>query len=112
MATKQEIYEAGFERGYNVASWVDVPEIGSPIDKCIDWVGYGDVVTEENVQDYMETCAFEAESNGRQYSPFEFTANELNEMEDSKPYDVWQVFEDGIAAGIRKNIAKRMKALA
>jgi hypothetical protein len=112
MATKQEIYKAGFNRGFNIASWVDMPEIGSSIDKYIDWQGLGSTVTEENLADYMETLAFESESMNREYSPFEFTAHDLNEMSETKPYDVWEVFESGIAAGIRKNISKRIRACA
>jgi hypothetical protein len=47
----------------------------------------------------------------REYSPFEFTAQALNETQESKSYDVWLVFDDGIAAGIKKNYKERIKAL-
>ena len=112
MTTKQDIRNEGFRRGFNVASWTDLPTIGDRIPKDVDWVGYEEV-TEENQGDVWELFAFEAESNGRQFSPFEQTAAELNELAESKPYDVWQVYEDGIAAGIRaywrKHYAKAVK---
>ncbi len=44
---------------------------------------------------YYNICS-EAEDNSRQYSPFEFTAKELNELEEVKDYDVWEIFEEGI----------------
>ena len=105
--TKKDIRNLGFSRGNNIASWADVPEVGTPIDWDVDWIGLGETVTEENQREYMELLCAEAESNDRQNSPFEFTAHELNEMADSKPYDVWEVFEDGIRAGIRANLRKR-----
>jgi len=101
MTTKREIERAGYERGQAVASWVDLPEIGEPIDWSVDWWGLGETVTRENVADYYEMLCDAAEKNGRQFSPFEMTANELNKLQEVKPYDVWQVYEDGIQRGFR-----------
>ena len=111
MTTKQEIRNMGFDRGRNIASWVDLPEIGQVIPKDIDWVGYCDV-SKENQYDVWVMYCNESESLDRQNSPFEFTAHDLNEIADSKPYDPWDVFESGIAAGIsaygRKHHAEAM----
>jgi hypothetical protein len=41
---------------------------------------------------------FESEENARQYTPFEFTASEINGTENSEDY--WQSFDEGIAEGI------------
>ncbi len=100
--TKREIYKLGFERGFNVASWTDLPEIGEKLCRSIDWAGIGEITT-ENVAEAFEMLCHGAESNGRDFSPFEFTAHQMNELEDKKPYDVWEIFDNGIAAGIRKN---------
>jgi hypothetical protein len=97
---KSEAYEMGFERGESVASWIDIPELGTEI-KHIDYVGY-ETVTEENFLDVMEMFAFEAESNGREYSPFEFTASEFNKARNSE--SLWEAFDNGIADGIRKEM--------
>ena len=98
--TTKDAYERGFERGFNCASWQDLPEIGWKIPRHIDYVGYS-VVDEENQGDVWEMMCFESESGARDFSPFEFTAHDLNEIADSKPYDVWEVFDNGITAGIR-----------
>jgi hypothetical protein len=99
MATKQDIRNEGFRRGQNVASWTDMPEIGTKLPRDVDWVGIG-VVIEANQYEAWEMLCGEAESNDRQFSPFEQTARDLNEMAESKPYDVWEVYEAGIQAGI------------
>jgi hypothetical protein len=97
--TKREIYNAGKERGYNIASWQDIPTIGDSIPRHIDWVGYK-VVDADNLRDVWEMYCGEAESMNREYSPFEFTAHDLNEKQEKVDYDVWQEFERGIARGI------------
>lgn len=101
----REAYLEGYDRGRGIASWIDQPDLGSKIDKSVDWVGYGDVVTSENQQDYHATLAFAAESNDRQFSPFEHQANEINSDEDAN--DLWAAFDDGIAAGIYANLKTR-----
>ena len=98
-----EVYEAGFMRGNNCASWCDMPDIGEKIPRHIDWVGYG-VVTEENQHEVHELYAMEGESNSRDFSPFEFTAHELNEMSD--PDAAWEAFDAGIHAGVVENLKK------
>lgn len=113
MTTKQAIRSRGYQRGWNVASWCDLPEIGMEIPKHIDWVGY-DTVDADNRRDVWEMYYNESESNDRQFSPFEFTAHELNELAETKPYDPWQIFEDGLRAGIaaywRKHYARKRAA--
>lgn len=91
MTTKQEIKEWG----YNHAQGIPENNYDRPFEHCIEqgfnW---------ENDQELIQGTAFnefyEAESNSRQFSPFEFTAKDLNDMRDDKPYDVWEVFEEGI----------------
>lgn len=103
-------YEEGFDRGDSVASWIDLPEIGQTLDRSIDLFGVGTIEDENDVAEAFSALAGEAEANSRQYSPFEFTAHELNEREDSE--EAWEAFDAGIAAGIAHNFAKRTAALA
>ncbi len=107
---KREIYNMGYRRGWNVASWQDMPEIGDELPRHLDWVGYG-TVDHENQIDVWEMICGEAESSDRSFSPWDHTAHALNDIADSKPYDVWQVYDDAILAGIRayrrKNYPKR-----
>ena len=95
---RREIARMGRTRGYNIASWQDLPEIGAEIPKHVDWVGYGKV-SKENIRDVWELLCAEAESNSRQFSPFEFTAKELNDLAETKPYDPWEVYDSALQKG-------------
>lgn len=101
-----EIYLSGFERGYNAASWQDIPEIGSTLSKSVDYQGIGEIESTQDQADALQMLASESESNSRDFSPFEFTAHDLNEREDSE--DAWQAFDEGISDGILANIGERI----
>lgn len=47
------------------------------------------------------------ESHARDYSPFEFTAKKLNDLQETADFDVWEVFENGINRGINQNMEER-----
>ena len=104
--TIAEAKENGFIRGSNIASWVDIPEIGMKLCKSIDWQGIDTIENEQDQIDAMEIMAFESESNDRQFTPFEFTAHEINEHENAD--ELWEAFDEGIAEGIQVNIKQRM----
>lgn len=104
--TLSEVYLSGFSRGYNCASWQDIPEIGSRLPRHIDYQGIGEIESEADQADALQMLASESESQGRDFSPFEFTAHELNEREDSE--DAWQAYDEGISDGILANIAARL----
>lgn len=107
MTTKKEICEAGYDRGFNIASWNDLPEIGVevPAFTLDNFIGIiEDINDAEEV--FREIC-YEAESNNRQFSPFEFECKELNDLDEKKPYDVWEVYKDGIQRGIFANWKSR-----
>lgn len=110
--TKKDIYDAGYSRGYAVGDNIDLVPIGD----YTNYDGNRDKVrvTSDNWEEIHLSFAYEAESNGRDFSPFEFTAHELNELEDSgtKPYDVWEVFDDGINKGIAAALKKRWKTVS
>lgn len=95
---KSMIWQSGFDRGQCVASWMDIPNIGEVLPKHIDWLGIGTIEHEHEQADAFFMLCHDAEENGRDFSPFEFTARELNELQESKDYDVWEVFEAGILA--------------
>jgi hypothetical protein len=107
---KSIIFQLGVDRGLGFGEYVDIKGIGTV---CTDNFGeYGTITSK--VEQYEEAVseALENEMNARQYSPFEFTAHDLNELdaEDSRPYDVWAVYEDGIYKGICQEVTRRMKA--
>lgn len=105
--TKREARKAGYGRGWNVASWVDMPAIGSRLPRDMDWVGMGELKTAwERIEAWSMLCS-EAESNDRSYSPFEFTAHDINEQPNSD--ELWEAFEEGITAGINAYRRKHYK---
>jgi len=94
-----EVYREGYDRGYNIASWNDLPEIGETIRKDLDWIGIGTIESKADALEAFEMLCHETESVNREYSPFEFTAHAINEREDSE--EIWDAFDEGIAHGIR-----------
>jgi hypothetical protein len=83
MAIRQDIRNEGFRRGQNVASEIAMPPIGG-----IDWAGH-QVTADYQFYAWEEACYG---------AP---TDRQLDELANLKPYDPWEVFEDGIRAGIR-----------
>ena len=105
--TTKDAYERGFERGFNCASWQDLPAEGDKV--RID--GEGTVfVYEDNQWEVLSMLAYESESNDRCYSPFEFTASEFNKSRNSEAR--WEAFDAGISDGIQANVSERMEAYA
>lgn len=105
--TTKDAYERGFERGFNCASWQNLPEIGTKL--FLDSEGRI-TVDEDNQWGIVTSLAYESESNDRCYSPFEFTASEFNKARNSEAR--WEAFDAGISDGISANIDERMKQYA
>lgn len=78
----REIWTSGF----NHAS--DIPRFN------LDMLSNG--MSEDDARDAAFSAWVEAEDNKRQFSPFEFTAKAINDMEDQERG--WELFEEGIAA--------------
>lgn len=94
----ERAYRLGWNHGHGIACH-HVPSIGDSIDRSVDYVGLGKTVTAENIAEYHELLCFAAESNSREYSPFEFVAHEFNESDDAN--ELWEAFESGVADSIR-----------
>lgn len=95
----REAFSLGYDRGWNCASWTDMPDIGTTLPKHVDWEGIGLISTVADQISAWELLCGEAESNGRQFSPFEFTAQAINESRDPDGY--WERFDAGIESGMR-----------
>jgi hypothetical protein len=104
--TLRDIYLRGYSRGFNVASWNDIPEIGSTLSREVNWAGLDEISDANEQAEALGMIASHAESQDRDFSPFEFTAHEFNEREDSE--DVWEAFESGISDGISANVRSRI----
>lgn len=53
-----------------------------------------------------ETCRIESD-HYRQFSPFEFTANEFNTSRD--PDGIWEAYDSGVYNGAKAALVKNMK---
>lgn len=94
-----DAYRRGWNHGHGLACH-NVPRLGEKLFT----EGMGRVtVTADNIREVHQDSCYAAESNSRQYSPFEFTAHEFNESEFSE--DLWEAFEEGINAAIAADLA-------
>jgi hypothetical protein len=86
-----DAYKTGWNHGHGIACH-NVPVIGYST-----WTdGLGSVIVDaDNIREVHQSMCFEAESNSRQYSPFEFTAHEFNEDEEYSE-ELWAAFNDGV----------------
>tara|TARA_Y100000310_G_C20122769_1_gene552227 strand:+ start:89 stop:433 length:345 start_codon:yes stop_codon:yes gene_type:complete len=103
---RSEWYREGYDRGHGIASWVDVPE---GLEGCAEYCDACDS-EHERVACWMLTQAGEAESHGRQFSPFEDTASDINALEEFDSEAAWEDFDEGISHGIGAEITERLNA--
>jgi hypothetical protein len=90
MLNKKSIYAMGFHHGYSIA-----------INSVFEEAEFKDLDYDAARDKYMQECG-DAEENSREFTPFEFTARDLNDLIDVKPYDPWEVYDDAIYAGFTK----------
>lgn len=102
---QREAKRLGKEHGYNGATWIDVPEIGTTV-----WTdGMGRVtVDEDNMWDIMQDICFDSHMNSRDFSPWEHTAHAINTSRN--PEETWNAYDDGVNMGIHKRIREARKA--
>lgn len=92
--------EEGRNHGYDAAYYEDVFEIGASVEKYYS-EGYDkdSVEDEADQEELFFACAYDAEHNARQYTPFEFLAKEINDTEYAD--ELWDAYEEGISDGIQ-----------
>ena len=98
---KREIISLGYNRGYNIAKSIDLVAVGD----------YGEKVkiTSDNWLEFHTNYAYECEDFDRQFSPFEFLANDINatELNPRVKFEPWHEFDKAIGRGIRKALKER-----
>lgn len=83
----ERAYRMGWNHGHGIACH-NVPTLGEKVfSESLGRV----TVDAENIREVHESACFEAESNSRQFSPFEFIASEFNER-DKEPETLNAVF--------------------
>jgi hypothetical protein len=111
-ATLTDAYQRGWNHGHGFACH-NVPGIGQEY-----WLdGEGRVIADaDNIRDIHSHLCTDAESNSRQFSPFEFTAHEFNTAEhdengvwnpdlEGRTEEIWEAFEAGTSDSISANLA-------
>lgn len=63
---------------------------------------------QDHVCDAVLSAAYSGESNSRQFSPWEFECNELNELQETVEWDVWEAYETGISEYFETWISENM----
>jgi len=92
-------WNKGYNRGHGIACH-NVPQLGAKLfSEALGRV----TVDADNIREVHESACFEAESNSRDFSPFEFTAAEFNRSEDADA--LWEAYDYGIAAAIHDDLA-------
>lgn len=107
MATIREAKSTGYDTGYGIAQ----DNFGELFEQFQKKHGGAVAVGDEDALiDFVVSESLETEQEHyRQFSPFEFTAQEFNESRD--PDAVWEAYDDGVAKGARKAAKDGVKSL-
>ena len=108
LATIEEITHAGYVRGRNIAAAQDLRRVGDTYHFQCEREPRP-IEDEDEAATAMTEDSYLAEDNNRQYTPFEFTAHEINSRPDSE--EAWAAFGEGIDRGIGEEIAARIAAM-
>ena len=96
-------HDEGFTRGSDIAAWFSIDRIDSEGTVYLSTIDGGILPWEAAV-----TAAYDAEDNDRQFTPFEFTAAEINSSDDPDAY--WIAYEQGISEGILTELEGKVSA--
>lgn len=101
-------YKSGWNHGHGIACH-NVPELGDTV--RTDSLGKI-TIDSENIREVHESLCYEAESNSRDFSPFEFTAHEFNSLgeDDEEECEIssdeaWEAFEAGVSDSISHDLS-------
>jgi hypothetical protein len=72
--------------------WEDLP-IGADV----QWKNH-----ESQIEEVIKKAGYESEEGDRDFSPFEYTAKELNDLDEVVSWDPWEAFNKGVAQNINE----------
>jgi hypothetical protein len=103
-ATKaeREAFEAGYDHAHGIACH-NVPVIGKEY-----WTESDGRITPRDAEEAASlhsSLCFEAESNARCYSPWEFTAHAINSLGEFEAEAAWEAYGAGVAMAIAHDLA-------
>lgn len=100
---QKQVFQLGKRAGYNAAIYTEVAD-SDRAEACCDCEG------EQECEECISSAAYESEQSARDYSPFEFTAHEINTGRN--PEGQWDAYDSGVEAGIKAGIKKRLARVA
>ena len=92
---QRSAFEAGYSHAHGIACHC-VPRIGATVlleDGPTE-------VTEENAMEVHEYLSLETEERGRQFTPWEFTARDINDLDEIEQAEAWEAYDEGVTAAI------------
>lgn len=109
----QSAYRRGWNRGHGIACH-NVPRLGARL--FTEDMGRV-TVDAENIREVHASACYAAESNSRQFSPFEFIAHEFNSAEEDEnggwdsekeglSDELWEAFEAGTFDAIAADLSE------
>ena len=111
----RDAYDIGFDNGYGAGKFCDMAVSDQKEAECdcysknmILFSNDDGLIMGVSCRKCVERAALNAEDNLRQYSPFEFTAQEMNEDEDRADM-LWDHYDRGVAAGIKHGMKGRFQ---
>lgn len=102
---QREAREYGIEQGSAAIRYCEVSDIDQREANC----ECGET-SKAACEDCLASAAYESEQNARQYSPFEFFANDINESGD-RADGLWEAYNKGVSIGIRRGLKARLEQL-
>lgn len=94
----KQAYQEGYNNGYRAALYCDVNVDDQENAGCNCKRG-------KICPDCLSVAAYESEINARDFSPWEFTAHDINESEYSE--DLWGEYDRGVTSGIKAGTKER-----
>lgn len=97
---EREAFEAGYDHAHGIACH-NVPEIGETL--FLESEGHV-TVDSDNIAEIHASLCYEAESNARCFSPWEYTAHKINSLEEFDAEAAWDAYEAGVALAIEHDL--------
>lgn len=96
---QKQAFQLGKRAGCNAAIYTEVADSDRNHACC-------DCEDEQECAECISSAAYECEQNARDFTPFEFTAHEINTGRN--PEGQWEAYDNGVEAGIKAGIKKRL----
>jgi len=99
---EREAFSAGYNHAHGIACH-NVPKIGETY-----WLEDIASVTPETAEQAKEIhglLCFSAEMNARCFSPWEYTAKEINSLDEDSRERAWEAYDAGVEAAIAHDLA-------